>query len=131
MKLSISNINGHVPGMFCRSCRSGPRPWRRGRTPCRAGKPRCPGSSPPRTARQPQTDLRLKNTMVKKCNNICVLCKVLKKRRLMSKGSRKKNILLMAGPLRPTPPPSSLTAVETLERWKKRFQKKLFFLNGP
>ena len=33
-----------------------------------------------------------------------------------------KNILFMAGPLRPNlPPPSSLMAVEILERWKKKF----------
>ena len=41
---------------------------------------------------------------------------------------KKKVFLLMAGPLRPKPPPpSSLMAVGTLERWEKRFQKKLFF----
>ena len=50
-----------------------------------------------------------------------------------SKGSRKKKVILvMAGPLRSNPPPpSSLMAVETLERWKKRFKKKFVFLNGP
>ena len=38
----------------------------------------------------------------------------------------------MAGPLRPNPtPPSSLMTVEILERWKKRFKKSFFFLNGP
>ena len=35
----------------------------------------------------------------------------------------------MAGPLRPNPPPpSSLMAVEILERWKKRLKKVIFFL---
>ena len=44
----------------------------------------------------------------------------------------KKVIFLMAGPLRPNPPPpSSLMAVEILERWKKRLKKSFFFLNGP
>ena len=34
---------------------------------------------------------------------------------------QKKVLLLMAGPLRPNPPPpSSLMAVEILERWKTR-----------
>ena len=43
----------------------------------------------------------------------------------------KKVLLLMDGPLRPNPPPhSSLMAVGTLERWKKRFQKINFFPNG-
>ena len=48
----------------------------------------------------------------------------------------------MAGPLRPyPPPPSSLMAVEILERWKKRFQnlslmarplrEELFFCGFP
>ena len=44
-------------------------------------------------------------------------------------GSRKKKVLLlMAGPLKPTPPPSSIMAVGTLECWKKRFQTSSFFL---
>ena len=35
----------------------------------------------------------------------------------------------MAGPLRPNPSPSSLMAIETLERWKKRLKKgSLLFL---
>ena len=38
----------------------------------------------------------------------------------------------MAGPLRPTPlSPFELNGRWNLERWKKRFQKKFFFLNGP
>ena len=37
----------------------------------------------------------------------------------VAKGSRKKVLFLMAGPLRPNPPSlSSLMAVEILERWK-------------
>ena len=44
----------------------------------------------------------------------------------------KQVLLLMTGPLRPNPhPPSSLMAVEILERWKKKFQESSFFLNGP
>ena len=40
----------------------------------------------------------------------------------------KKVLVLMAGPLRPNPPtPSNLMAVEILEHWEKRLQKKLFF----
>ena len=42
--------------------------------------------------------------------------------------SQKKVLLLMARPLRPNPPPpSSLMAVEILERWKKGSNKMLFF----
>ena len=55
----------------------------------------------------------------------------------------KKNLLLMTGSLRPNPPPpSSVMAAETLERWKKKVPKKVIFslmarpftpppLNGP
>ena len=44
---------------------------------------------------------------------------------------QKKIILLMAGPLRPNPPPpSSLMAVEIFERLKKGSKKSSFFLNG-
>ena len=41
----------------------------------------------------------------------------------------KKNLLLMARPLRPNPPPSSsLMAVEILERWKRGSKKSSFSL---
>ena len=44
------------------------------------------------------------------------------------KESRKKILLLMAGTLRPNPPPPfELNGVKVLERWKKKFQKKFFF----
>ena len=48
-------------------------------------------------------------------------------------GSRKKNSFLMAGPLMPNPPPppSSLMAVEILDRWKKRSLREEFFLQLP
>ena len=50
---------------------------------------------------------------------------------ILREAAKKKVLLLMAGPLRPNlPPPSSLMAVEILERWKKRF-KFFCFLNGP
>ena len=48
-----------------------------------------------------------------------------------AKKKKKKNLLSMVGQLRPNPPPSSSMAVEILERLKKRFQKSIFFLNGP
>ena len=41
---------------------------------------------------------------------------------------QKKVLLLMAGPLRPYPPPAS---VGNFERWKKKFKNLFFFLNGP
>jgi len=46
----------------------------------------------------------------------------------MVREAAKKVLPLMAGPLRPNPPPpSGLMADGTLERWKKWFQKKFFF----
>ena len=57
-----------------------------------------------------------------------------------SLGKLQKKVLLLAGPLRPNPlPPSSLMAVEILERWKKVFfslmarplREELFFCCFP
>ena len=51
---------------------------------------------------------------------------------LREAANTKRVLLLMAWPLRPNPPPpSSLMVVEILDRWKKRLQKKFFFLKGP
>ena len=57
-----------------------------------------------------------------------------KKRLFLIWEAAKNVLLLLAGPLRPNPPPSSLMAFGTSERWKKKVKKKFFFpffLNGP